>query len=146
MSAIRKSLLLTAAFLGLFVGSARAEGIVTVKVPFAFFVDHREFPAGQYKVRAAGDIGSVLWIEGVKNRVSTFVLTIPADGGDPAGDQPALVFVQNENTYRLSEIWESSRMGRALQGLPTAAGKISRLQPENESSEARAYVIAANWK
>jgi len=145
MSAIMKSTVMTAVIFGTLIGSARAEGIVTVKVPFSFFVDHQEFPAGQYDVRAVEDIGSVLSIEGVKNHASTFVLTIPVVGGDPAGDQPALVFVRYEHTYRLSEIWESRTLGLALQGLPTA-GKISRLQPENEPWATRTYVIAANWK
>ena len=145
MSAIKKSLLLTAAFLGLFVGRARAEGIVTVKVPFAFFVDHREFPAGQYDVRTVEDIGSVLSIEGVRNRASTFVLTIPAVGGDPAGNQPALVFIRHENTYRLSEIWESNRMGRELPGVESGE-KVARVDPQAGPSDTRQYVVAANWK
>jgi hypothetical protein len=145
MSAIKKSLLFTAAFLGLFVGSARAEGIVTVKIPFAFFVDHRELPAGRYDVRAIEDIGSVLSIEGIKNGAATFVLTIPAEGGDPAGDQPALVFFRNENTYRLSEIWESNQMGRALPGVPSGE-KAARVDPQAGPSDTREYVVAANWK
>ncbi|MEP7307537.1 MAG: hypothetical protein ABJA98_18700 [Acidobacteriota bacterium] len=140
-----KSTVTTAVFFGMLIGSARAEGIVTVKVPFPFFVDHQEFPAGDYDIREIEDLGTVVSIEGIKNRSSAFVLTIPAAGGDPAGDQPALVFIRYENKYRLSEIWESRPFGRALPGLP-APGKISRLQPENEPSETRAYVIAANWK
>ena len=62
MGAIRKSSVLTAVLLGMFVGSARAEGIVTVKVPFPFIVGHAEFPAGQYDIRKSEDIGSVVSI------------------------------------------------------------------------------------
>ena len=53
MSVITKSSVLAAVFLGTFVASARAEEIITVKIPFAFVVDHKEFPAGQYDIRTS---------------------------------------------------------------------------------------------
>ena len=147
MSAIRKSFGLIAVFLGMFVSSAHAEGLVTVKVPFPFIVGHKEFPAGQYDIRNVEDIGSVMSIEGegTNNRSVAFVLTMPAAGGDPAGNEPALVFVRHENTYRLSEIWESGAEGRALQGLP-AGEKTARAETQSGSSDARAYVLAASTK
>ena len=39
------------------------------------------------------------------------VMTIPADGHDPAGNKPALTFSRFENGYRLSTIWESASEG-----------------------------------
>ena len=81
----------------------------------------------------------------MNNSAVAFVLTIPADGGDPAGNDPALVFMKYENTYRLSEIWESSGAGRALPGVP-GAGKTARAETQTDPFEARAYVLAATWK
>jgi hypothetical protein len=145
MSAIRKSFGLIAMFLGLFVSSARAEGLVTVKVPFSFIVGHTEFPAGQYDIRSVEDIGAVMSIEGegTNQRSHAFVFTMPAVGGDPAGNEPALVFVRHENTYKLTEIWESGTEGRALEGL-SAADRTARAETQGESSIARVYVLAAS--
>ena len=47
-------------------------------------------------------------------RSATVVLTIRAEGRDPAGTQPALVFTRSEHTYQLSQIWESPSDGREL--------------------------------
>ena len=90
MGVIKKSSLFAIAFLGLFVCSARAQGTITVKVPFPFVVDHQEFPAGQYDVREVENAGTVLSIEGANHKLASFVLTMNAGGDDPAGDcQPA---------------------------------------------------------
>ena len=120
MIAIKKSSVFAAVFLGMFVSSARAQGIITVKVPFRFVVNHEEFPAGQYDIRTVGSAGAVISIEGMNNRSFAFALTMPAYGDDPEGDQPALVFKRYENEYRLSQIWESSTEGREI---PRAVGR-----------------------
>ena len=114
MSVIKKSSVLAAIFLGTFVASARAEEIITVDIPFAFVVDRHEFPAGHYNLRTSDDSADVIWIEGMTGRSAAVVLTVRADGRDPAGTQPALVFTRSENTYQLSQIWESPSHGREL--------------------------------
>ena len=114
MSAITKSTVLATIFLGTFVASAHAKEIITVDIPFAFVVDHHEFPAGQYEVRTSDDSADVIWIEGMTRRSAAVVLTVRADGRDPAGTQPALVFTRSENAYQLSQIWESPGHGREL--------------------------------
>ena len=114
MSVITKSSVLAAVFLGTFLASARAEEILTVKIPFSFIVDQKEYPAGQYDIRTSEDSADVVWIEGINNRSAAVALTVPLEGRDPAGAQPALVFTRSENTYLLSQIWESNRNGREL--------------------------------
>jgi hypothetical protein len=114
MRVITKSAVLAALFLGTFVASARAEEIITVDIPFAFIVNHHELPAGHYDVRRSDDSADVIWIEGMTRRSAAAVLTTSVDGRDPAGTQPALVFTRSENTYQLSQIWESPTHGREL--------------------------------
>ena len=145
MGAIKKSSVFAAAFVGLFAGSARAEGIVTAKVPFPFVIGRQEFPAGHYDIRTEDFSGTVVVIRGTDNRSASFALTIPADGRDPAGDQPALVFTRYENQYRLSQIWESSGEGRALR-VPSATSKAARAGMETGPSALQTYVLDANWK
>ena len=48
-------------------------------------------------------------------------LTQPADGHDPAGEEPVLVFIHDENQNLLSEIWESETEGVALPGRAIAS-------------------------
>jgi hypothetical protein len=140
MRTIKKSAVLAAAFVGLFVGSASAQETVVAKVPFPFVVRGEEFPAGRYEIRPNGD--GVLSIRGTDNKSAIVVITIPADGRDPLGDQPSLVFTRFENVYRLSQIWEAGTEGRALQGLNAGA----RIGHVVEPSEELKYVVAANWK
>ena len=115
MRAVRKSSLFAVVLLGMFAASAHAQDIITVKIPFAFVVGHESFPAGRYDVVPADFGSSVMSIRGMdRNGAVGFVLTSLAGGRDPLGDQPALVFKKFENTYRLSEIWESGGEGRVL--------------------------------
>jgi hypothetical protein len=145
MGAIRKSSVFAVLLLGIFVSPARAEGIVTARVPFPFVVGREAFPAGQYEIRSVADVGTVIAIQGINNTSGGFALTIPADSGDPTGDQPALVFTRYENGYRLSQIWKSSTEGRKLPG-PSASKKTARAETPVSPSEASTYVLAANWK
>ena len=145
MGAIRKSSLFAVAFLVMFAGSARAQEILTVKVPFPFVVGSEHFPAGHYDILAPGDNQGVVSIRGTDNRSAAFALTISADGGDPAGDQPALLFKRYENGYRLSQIWESSTEGLVLSGF-SAAHKTAREEAPAGSSEESTYVATASRK
>jgi hypothetical protein len=142
MCLMKKSLVLVAVFFGMFVGSARAKEIMSVKVPFPFLVGHTEFPAGEYDVRSSDDAGTVLVIEGTGKGSTRVVFTIPADGADPAGDEGALVFNRTENEYRLAQIWESATMGRALQRSIVPR----RAQGQAAAPEPTTVVVAANWK
>jgi hypothetical protein len=140
MRTFKTSATLAAAFVGLFVGSASAQETLVAKIPFSFVVHGEDFPAGRYNV---SDESGVLTIRGLDNGAGMFALTIRADGRDPAGDQPVLVFTHSENEYRLSEIWESSADGFAL---PERSGvpRPGRADVRPAASEARAIVFA-NW-
>ena len=142
MRTIKTSILLAAAFVGLSLGSASAQETVVAKVPFPFVVRGEAFPAGRYEIRTDGY--GVLLIRGTDSGPSVFALTLPADGRDPAGDQPALVFTRYENGYRLSQIWDSRTEGRALFVLPSP--QVGRANVQPGASEPSAFVLVANWK
>jgi hypothetical protein len=142
MSTIKTSLMFAAVVLGLSATSARAQEVITVKVPFEFAVGQKQFPAGQYDISIGDPAGMVISIRDMDNGMNAFALTNSASGFDPAGNQPALVFTKSQNEYRLSEIWESNMDGRELPGL-SRSRQISRADaPADEV----AYVIHAERK
>jgi hypothetical protein len=140
MRTFKTAATLAAAFVGVFVGSASAQETVVAKIPFPFVVHGEEFAAGRYRV---SDEAGVLTIRGLDNGAGMFALTIRADGRDPAGDQPALVFTPYENEYRLSEIWESDGEGFALPE-PSGAPRPGRAGVTPAASAARTIVLMAN--
>ena len=99
------------ACLGMIASSALAQETVVAKVPFAFVVHGQEMPAGNYSVTT--DAG-VITIRGTNNRSASYALATPADGRDPAGDDPSLVFVRYENHNILSQVWESGTDGISI--------------------------------
>ena len=112
-STIRKSGLLAAAFLAIAAGSARAEVVMDVKVPFPFIVHGQTLPAGMYRIERDGT--DVVLIRGEKgNKVGMFAMTMPAAGHDPVGEKPSLTFTRYETQYRLADIWESGSEGREI--------------------------------
>jgi len=140
MRRFKTSATLAAAFVGLFVGSAGAQDAVVAKVPFSFVVRGEEFAAGRYRV---SDAAGILTIRGLDNGARMFALTIRADGRDPAGDQPALVFTPYERAYRLSEIWESDGEGFALPE-PSGGPRLGRAEVKPAASDAPTIVLTAN--
>jgi hypothetical protein len=101
--------------LSVFTGGTASAAVVVVKVPFPFVVQGRQFPAGEYRLQRDATDSSVVLIRGEKgNTASMFVLTTPASGQDPAGDQPALTFKRYEKQYRLADVWESAGQGREV--------------------------------
>ena len=137
MSVIKKSSGLVAVFLGMFVSSARAQETIVVRVPFPFVVRGEQLAAGRYDVIV--DSG-VLLIRNADRGAGVFATTFGAGGGDPAGDNPALVFVRGERGYVLSQIWESSTEGRALVG-------VSAVEHHAEAqSDGPTVVVAGIWK
>jgi hypothetical protein len=113
-SVLKRAPLLAMALLVL-AGVPASAAVVKVNVPFPFVVKGQQFPAGQYRLQHDDGDASVLFIRGEKpNSPGTFVMTTPAPGKDPAGDQPALTFKRHENEYRLTDIWESGNQGREI--------------------------------
>ena len=100
-----------AALLTLVSGSARADTL-ELKVPFAFTVQGKRLPAGDYRVDRDGAVLELLGERGT--HAAMVVVGSPAKGDDPAGKEPALVFTHTGNDYRLSAIWESPSDGYAV--------------------------------
>ena len=101
---LKTSSVAAAVFIGLFAGVSNAEDIVQAKIPFSFVVGNEELPAGRYEFRTSQ---AVLAIRGRDNDRGMFVIVNPPDGRDPKGDEPVLIFSHYENTYRLTDIWNS---------------------------------------
>jgi hypothetical protein len=140
MSLIKSSSVLAAVFVGMFAGSARAQGEIVVKVPFPFVVHGQEFSAGRY---AVSHEHSVIEVLGLDKPSVIFTLTNPTTGFDPAGSQPALVFIHHENEYLLSQVWESTTEGFALPEHPVDPRR-AQAQRVSPVSDERTVVIAAN--
>ena len=111
MKTIKLAAALTIACLGMIASPVRAQETVVAKVPFPFIIRGLQMPAGDYSVTADNGI---LTIRGMDNRTASFAIAIPADGHDPAGDDPSLVFVRWENQNMLSEVWESRTAGLSI--------------------------------
>ena len=45
------------------------------------------------------------------NKANVIFITSPAEGKDPAGQTPALVFTRDETQYCLADVWESGSRG-----------------------------------
>ena len=111
-SIARKSAMVAVALLLLGGGTARASTI-EVTVPFPFLVHGELLPAGQYLLEREGtDVVTIRGEHGT--RAGMLVMTMPAPGHDPAGEQPALTFTRGETQYRLSGIWSSGAEGRTI--------------------------------
>ena len=108
MNVIMKSGLIAAALVVSAAGAARADTL-DVKVPFPFIVHGQTLPAGDYRVETDGP---VVLLRGEHGSKTTIIFTtMPADGQDPAGDAPVLIFRRGETQYRLADIWESASKG-----------------------------------
>ena len=113
MKSMRKTSVLFGLLL-LAAGSAGA-GTIEARVPFPFMVGHQVLPAGQYRVERNEYDASILVIRGEHGaRASVITPSIQADGQDPAGQQPSLVFTHGEAGYRLKDVWTSPGNGREI--------------------------------
>ena len=110
---------LVAVFVGLVTGSVRASDrtVLRVNVPFTFVAGGEVFPSGTYDIREGSDGSQAMWVAGEQRHPAVaVVLTTPAEGLDPAGDQPSLVFTRYEHQVRLTQIWLSDHDGRDIAG------------------------------
>ena len=97
-------------------GSTRAATEVDAKVPFPFVVNHKVFPAGQYRVEQLGADPAILVIRGEHGlNVSAISSSVEATGQDPAGDKPSLIFTRGEDGYHLKDVWQNHAVGREIQ-------------------------------
>jgi hypothetical protein len=105
------TIILGAAVLALSAGTAQAEELCRVSVPFPFEVNGHMLPQGQYLVYAADENPSVVHIEGITNKASAIVSTTPDSRPASAGAKPGLTFVRHGSDYQLSQIWETGEYG-----------------------------------
>jgi hypothetical protein len=99
-----------AVVLGATTAGAATSTIFEGEVSVPFVVNGTTFPAGKYTVQR--ESSSILLIRGEKkNHAAAYVATLPDDGRDPAGAQPALVLKEVEGKYQLTGVWESSSEG-----------------------------------
>jgi hypothetical protein len=101
-----KSVLFGAAVMALAVtlpGNASAQASnVEVKIPFAFMVQSRALPAGEYVIEQAGP--DVLLIHGEHGtKGAAYVLARP-DSELRSGNRPELTFTKHENEWRLTSV------------------------------------------
>ena len=108
MNVILKSGLIAAALIVSAASAARADTL-DVKVPFPFIVHGQTLPAGDYRVETEGPVVLLRGEHG--NKTTIIFTTMPADGQDPAGDAPVLIFRRGETQYRLADLWESASKG-----------------------------------
>ncbi len=90
---------------GLFVlGVAQAYSKVTlrVEVPFRFYVDNKEMPAGQYLVTRAGQ-GQAMVIKQLDGPEFVYAIARPSDQ-IPAAEGSSLTFHKYGNSYFLSKV------------------------------------------
>ncbi len=113
MTAFTRPVILAALLVGTVSAQAHAQDTVFARVPFDFVVNGQAFHPGRYEVRmnAGADAPGLISVRGRDGSGFMFVLTEPAGGHDPAGVKPSLVFTRHENTYVLSQVWESGVEG-----------------------------------
>jgi hypothetical protein len=112
---MRKSLatiILGAAVLGVSAGTAQAEELCRVSVPFHFTVNGHTLPQGQYLVRSDDQDPSTVTLEGITNSASAVFSTTPDYRSSSTAAKPGLTFVRHGADYQLSQIWETSQSGR----------------------------------
>jgi len=111
-SVTKKAAFLAAAFVVVY-GSTAGAANVEVKVPFPFIVHGQMLPAGKYLVEREGT--ETVLIRGERGtKGSAYLVTMPAGGHNPAGDQPSLEFRRGESAYVLSNVWESATTGLTI--------------------------------
>jgi hypothetical protein len=133
MGTFKRSVVLAVAFVGLAVGTARAQERLVAKIPFPFIVRGEQLPAGSYEIV---DNQGMITIEGTDSRdlaAAAVAMGTPASGQDPQGRQPALVFIHSENQYTLSQIWESDAKGLAVLSRSDRKHHVAALRPVSGS-------------
>ena len=139
MGRFKRSAVMAVGFVGIFVGSARAQERLVATIPFPFVVRGVELPAGRYDIV---DVDGVITIEGTASHSAAVAMATPASGQDPEGREPSLVFIHSEGRYTLSQIWESDAKGLALTGRTGGGRHVGALR----ASEPLAVVSAEGAK
>jgi hypothetical protein len=111
---IKQLLVIATVIAGATGGQAFAQDLIDINVPFDFVVGSQTFHAGTYVLTMNAGSEGVMLLRGDRGKAAAFVMTGPASGHDPAGQQPALVFNRYEKSNVLSQIWENAAEGREV--------------------------------
>ncbi len=105
-------LLITAA---LAVGQTRtpvpAPPIATAQIPFAFWIDDMELPAGEYAIYPVSGTDTLVLLRNMKTHAEKQAFLLPTGNPVPAGDS-RLVFVTRNGQHFLREVWKAN--GKAI--------------------------------
>ena len=92
---------------------AYGETAIRIAIPFAFHVNDKDFPSGEYLVKASSG-QSVLLLQSNNYSRAQFVLTNAVQSPTPV-EQPRFVFERYGTEYFLSTIWlPGGNTGRQL--------------------------------
>jgi hypothetical protein len=94
--------LMVSGFFVLSLSSAFSMGRLRVEIPFSFYVDNKEFPAGEYLV-TRGDRGQMLTIKQAEGQEFASVLVQPMES-ERTLDRNTLSFHKYGNTYFLRNV------------------------------------------
>lgn len=93
---------------------AQAQQEMVVKIPFAFVADHVNLPAGDYTLKTAGPINSLLLVNRADPTMSAY---IPSNAAQAAAVQSEskVVFNCYGDRYFLSQVWTAgTALGRQM--------------------------------
>ena len=108
-------LMMTAAAVGVGLPSvARADGLVTAKIPFAFIVGDTRLPAGDYTISETSSGPSVLLVESTDGMRVSFVSTITATPTDGDATQPDVEFQTVGKEHFLARVDMHDGMAREV--------------------------------
>jgi hypothetical protein len=93
---------------------ARADGLVTAKIPFAFIVGDTRLPAGDYTISETSSGPSVLLVESADGTRVSFVSTIAATPTDGDAAQPDVAFQTVGKEHFLSRVDMHDGMAREV--------------------------------
>ena len=93
---------------------ARADGLVTAKIPFAFIVGDTRLPAGDYTISESSSGPSVLLVESTDGTRVSFVSTITATPTDGDATQPDVEFQTVGKEHFLSRVDMHDGMAREV--------------------------------
>jgi hypothetical protein len=93
---------------------ARADGLVTAKIPFAFIVGDTRLPAGDYTISETSSGPSVLLVESADGTRVSFVSTISATPTDGDATQPDVEFQTVGKEHFLARVDMHDGMAREV--------------------------------
>jgi hypothetical protein len=93
---------------------ARAEELVTAKIPFDFIVGDTRLPAGEYTIRETSTGPTVLLIESTDGARVSYVSTISATSADGHSTRPDVEFEMFGRDHFLSRIDLHDGMAREI--------------------------------